>query len=227
MSIRLYVDSSFTVGSSIEIPLKELHYLKAVRRSRGHVALFNRQGQIGEGSLEGRLFKVERISTYPVPLYDLTVACAWPEPSQVPDLIRAVSEVGARKLIFFRADRSQRAPVLTPRLMNIAIESARQCGRTPPLQLDIGDWRHEKAEALWFCDELEGESFGSMLNDRASGLLVIGPEGGWADRERLDAQKLGFRRIHFKTPILRVGTAVIGASLIAVQCLKIAYGNEL
>jgi len=250
--VRLYVDADFSVGESIPLPAEEIRYYEKVRRKRGPIVLFNRRGSEASGELHENHFRINKVSVNPLPLYDLVVAVAFPESAIIPAIIRGSSELGVTKLVFFHAARTQATrsrhlnrkkenrPEVLPRWTKIAIESARQCGRGVPLEISIEtDWnpaRMKDREHCWFFDEAtpaeSGESESSDVYEPrfskvSRGFAVIGCEGGWTDQERQRARDHKFEFVHFKTPILKVETAVTCASFFCVERMNSVVRHAL
>jgi 16S rRNA (uracil1498-N3)-methyltransferase len=142
-------------------------------------------------------------------------------------LIRQLSEMGATRFLPLRARRSvpvpdiQRLSGRITRWEKIAIEAAKQCGRsrilqiTEPLSLD---------EVLALCSqddlklvfwEKERQPLGRIALDPARSIqkliILLGPEGGWDPAEVEQARACGFVTIGMGPRILRAETAAVAA----------------
>ncbi len=222
--VRLYVNQRFNEHDLIKLPEAEWHYYKNVRRGKGSVCLFNRFGEVATGVLRGSSFHIECVHIHSAPLHAIDLAVALPDAKVIPDLIRSLSELGIRSLFFFKASRSQAALSRLKdfgRFERIALEACRQCGRRIPLEIKTADWKKLAKENQytdkWFLDEVEIENETKRTAELSSLLIIIGCEGGWTTEERDEARKNGFRFIHLETPILRVNTAAIAASTLAID----------
>jgi 16S rRNA (uracil1498-N3)-methyltransferase len=109
----------------------------------------------------------------------------------------------------------------------LAIESAKQCGRTHVLMVldtmkmsTLG--KSQTNRVLWLDPGPGGVSVIEALGDWQGGVLaLIGPEGGWSDRERNileDAVKGGWvRRVRLTTSVLRIETACAAVAAIIMS----------
>jgi len=221
--IRLYVDHFFEVGKVVPLPSDERRYFQSVRRGKGDVCLFNRQGQIALGQMDEDGFHVLEVRLVYVPSYRLRVAMALPDLAILPLVIRGLSELGVEQLELFRGERSQGSvkKVNLSRMQKAAIEACRQCGRGEPLDISLRDkGLHEmefrETNRIIF-DESEAPSTTQSFALEESTVLLLGSEGGWTKSERDIARQSGFVAVHFRTPILRVETAALAGSLWALE----------
>ncbi len=227
MPIRLYFDGELKADQSIQLDAGEMRYFKTVHRAKGVVTVFNREGFEAEGRFEGKDFFIEKVKKVSSPLYSLTVALGIPENSILAVVIRSLSELGVKKIIFFGANRSQSASKrLQPsdRLDKIALESARQCGRAFPLEIGFAKnlsevLVNEKANSLLIFDEAENSDHKNPQKLESPCLALIGPEGGWSQEERELAQRNSAKIVHHNVPILRVETAVAVSSFYCIERL--------
>jgi len=229
--VRLYYDGKFAPGERLKLDQAELHYWKSVKRAQGEVQIFNSEGQWARGDWQGKDFLVSEVEEAPSTLLPVTVAMALPERSVIAGVIPMLSEIGVEKLILFSAARSQTSLAKLSgsreRWERMAIESARQCLRAKPLQIEMGSWetllRRSEAMKLCFSEvELETRTFSpqeldSIRKNHASVLCVFGCEGGWTVEEFSRLKESGFSFCHLKIPVMKVATAVTACvgSLIA------------
>lgn len=225
--IRLYIDQAFQEGKELLIPKDEVHYLKNVRRERGEVEVFNRQGQVARGKIEGDRFIVDQIlDSIEFPIWPVRLAVALPDYSVWKDIVSQTSEIGVDELIFFPARRSQAALKRREQIKKLdrtAIESARQCGRSRPIRISWMSWEEvinqTQEDLRLFLDEKPSPLPPEPELPVASAFLMIGCEGGWSEEERQSLLSRKFQPIHFRTPIMRVVTACSVAAFYAVQKL--------
>jgi 16S rRNA (uracil1498-N3)-methyltransferase len=65
-----------------------------------------------------------------------------------------------------------------------------------------------------------GERVSQVLtSDTPEVALLIGPEGGWTDRERAHAEEVGMRRVTLGTTMLRAETAAVVGCFAALSAL--------
>ncbi len=227
--IRLYVDSHFEVGAELELPASETRYLTSVRRGMGDIEVFNRSGQVGSAERLGRTsVRITKVWESKVPLQALRMSLALPDRNLLPGLITSLSEMGVESLRFFCGDRSQAALKRISSLNSesrwnkLAIESMRQCARPTPIQLqfaevDLEDLSFASNESVFFFDEAtETSESGEVKSNEDNFHVILGPEGGWSERERELSRRLKWRTVHLPTPILRVETAAVAAASWAI-----------
>lgn len=222
--IRLYIDVPFRAGVELKIPDNEWKYFSSVRRGAGEAVLFNRRSQEAVGIIEKRNFRIKAVRDVTTPTYRLTVCVGLPENAVIPSIIRALSELGAIKLIFFAAKRSQSNAKRikdVARFERLAIEAARQCGRGVPLEIETAGELAALATRfdsnVFFFDESSHRKSKVTSEKLIEAWLLLGPEGGWTEEERDLAKSSGWSVVHFETPILRAETAATAATFYALQ----------
>jgi 16S rRNA (uracil1498-N3)-methyltransferase len=104
------------------------------------------------------------------------------------------------------------------RWQRIALEAAKQSGRAlvpdvlRPIRFESFVSGHEKQVGLLFS-ERDGVSLDQVINETPAGLksvsAIVGPEGGWDDKELVDARSHGWRIVTFGGRTLRAETAGI------------------
>lgn len=205
------------------MPKDELHYLKRVRREQGEVELFNSEGQVAHGQLEGDCFVVSGLKEVAQKDWPLHIAIGLPEMNAIQESIRSLSELGVERLSFFSADRSQSPKARMSKQAKwrrIAIESARQCGRAKPLELEARTLEELLAEPERKLVFDESDAAPSVSVEEAFStsplLCFIGPEGGWSPRERDLFREKSLKAFHLSTPVLKVSTAAAAAATCAV-----------
>ncbi len=124
-------------------------------------------------------------------------------------------EIGIRRFIFFRSDRSQKLIISEAKIRRfhmIAKEALEQCGGV--LFPEI--YFLEKFESSY----IEGKPFvldttfqkWTAEEHPKNITLCVGPEGGWSPREIEEMKINGFTFVHFWNRILRTETAwIVGA----------------
>ena len=139
------------------------------------------------------------------------------KPDRLAWAVEKATELGAADVTIVRSERTQAfraSPGLLPRLLRVARESAKQCGRADwpsvsgPLALERV--LHEERFAHRFFLDFDGASFPRRLSAEPAALLV-GPEGGWTAGERDDASRLGWKIVTLPAGRLRAETAVAAA----------------
>lgn len=198
------------------------HLSKVLRVERGQQYELSDNEQVWLGEVEAahkdlvsfRL--VERVAARPEPP-PVALAVALIKFDKLEWVLEKATELGAARVVLVECDRSEKGLELAAvkrkeRWERILIESAQQC-RRPKLPLLEGPVRFAaalelEAEGRYFCDEAEPEA---DFVPAASAALLIGPEGGWTDRERERARAAGWRAVSLGGYILRAETAAIAA----------------
>lgn len=221
---RLYVDAELGPACTTEISGGSAHYLLHVMRLKlgDPVLLFNnRSGEwlaivtaISKRSLTVAVEHQTRGMEAPP---DLWLCFAPVKKARLDWIIEKATELGVSRLQPVITERTIVDRVKSDRLQAQIIEACEQCGRTSvpalaepvklPLLLD--NWPAERA--LLFADEAGGTAM-SQLPAPPPAAIIIGPEGGFTDRER--TLLLGCpatRRLRLGPRILRAETAVVAA----------------
>ncbi len=157
-------------------------------------------------------------------------------PQRASWMVEKVTELGVRAVHFLHTERAPRhfGEGTLDRLGRVAAAALEQChGARLPEITGPHEWRDlprlaGAAEARWVLDpEAEavvlGSSDGSDRSVRstgsfATGALLIGPEGGWSDRERGELRAAGWRAVGLGPRVLRIETAaVVGAAALLLR----------
>ena len=139
--------------------------------------------------------------------------------------LEKVVEVGVTRIAPFTADRSNvAAGNKHERWLRIVIEAAKQSKQYTLPELDPTA-RFDQILSIPAASKiLFAEREGSPLKSALAGppvLCLIGPEGGWTDRELSAARDKGFQAVSLGASILKAETAaVVGASLIQYELGK-------
>jgi 16S rRNA (uracil1498-N3)-methyltransferase len=134
-------------------------------------------------------------------------------------------EVGVTQIVPFMAERSNAAPGnRQDRWLRIVVEAAKQSKRyyLPALHQPT---RFDQVVAIPAASKIMfAEHDGGPLKSALSGspvLYMIGPEGGWTDREYSTARDKGFNAVSLGAAILKAETAaIVGAALIRYELGK-------
>jgi len=133
------------------------------------------------------------------------------------------TELGVDSILPLLTERSIVRNIKKERLEAIAIEASEQSGRidVPKVEqlIKITDLDKLDFDLGIFCDEKERSGvinqLSSKINDATNILIIIGPEGGFSDKERSFVRSLDFiNSVSISRNILRAETAAI--SVIAI-----------
>ena len=193
---RLHLDQPIAAGARVALDQRQAHYLRNVMRLRpgSEVLVFNgRDGEwlarLGEGK-EPSLVAAERRRSQP-PEAGPTLLAAPIKRPRLEWLLEKAVELGVRRIVPVLTERSVVRPDASHRLRARAIEAAEQCGRldvpeiAEPLPLAAAVDMVTAAETMAFADEAGGgRPLVEALEAERLAAFLIGPEGGFAPRER-------------------------------------------
>jgi len=232
---RLYVGFPLTPGGAGDLEPGQAHYLRSVFRLGvgALVAAFNEaDGEwycriVETGKSHVRL-RVEKQSRSPEPETDLWLLFAPIKRARLDWLVEKATELGVSALLPMWTARTQVERINLERLQAHAIEAAEQSERlsVPKVHLPEG---LDKILASWpadrqliLCDETgAGEPLADAATRLAAGptALLIGPEGGFDQRELDAMSKLSFvSRVGLGPRVLRAETAAL-AGLAVFQAI--------
>ena len=155
----------------------------------------------------------------------ITVAFALVKGGKPELAVQKLTELGVDRIIPFRAARSvvqwdgPRAAKAVGRLRSVARSATQQCHRP---------WLPEVSEIVDFQDLVLGDN--AALADRIGEppslrhpVVLVGPEGGWADEERAAAAAAGAPCVAVADHVLRAETAAVtvGAVLTSLRARRI------
>ncbi len=233
--IRLYVEHPLGAGQSIPLEKDQAHYLFGVMRQPlgGHVALFNGtdgewQAEITEaGKRGGTLTCVAQSKPLQMPP-DLWLIFAPIKKARTDFIVEKAAEMGAARILPVGTEYTNSERIRQDRLQAHAVEAAEQCGGTyvpevcdlQKLSRLLDHWPVERQ--LMFCDEGEvgqrrfldaaqegGAKQGATATPWA---ILIGPEGGFSDKERKRLHAMQQAHVVSLGPrILRADTAAVAA----------------
>ncbi len=203
-AIRLFVADPLFPGAAVTLGRDDSHYLlNVMRRSRGDdVALFNgRDGEwaaviVNPAKKAINLEVADHLKTQQ-PEPDLWLAFSPIKRARIDFVAQKATELGVSKMIPVRTERTVVTRVKTERLWANAKEAAEQCERliVPAVEdlvsLDklLAGW--PKGRKLLFCDEdktgpliIEALKEADKKPARRPWGILVGPEGGFSDKER-------------------------------------------
>jgi 16S rRNA (uracil1498-N3)-methyltransferase len=230
---RLYVDTPLVAGGTVTLGADQAHYLRNVLRlGPGEaVALFNgRDGEwrarIDTLAKKTASLAVEDRTRPQTAEPDIWLAFAPIKRARIDFTAQKATELGASLLWPVMTQHTMVDRVNTDRLRANAVEAAEQSDRLSvpevrdPASLEalIAAWPADRTMIL--CDETGGPPIAKVLGDgMAAGVsragFLIGPEGGFAERE-LDR----LRKLPFVTPV-SLGARLLRADTAALAVLAV------
>ncbi|RBI71155.1 16S rRNA (uracil(1498)-N(3))-methyltransferase [Roseovarius sp. TE539] len=233
--IRLCVNQALGEGQTVPLSREQAHYLFSVMRLRegGAVLVFNgRDGEwrarvVQAGRRDGHLQVELRTADQQDPP-DLWLLFAPIKKARTDFIVEKATELGAARILPVQTEFTNAERVRRDRLQAHAVEAAEQCNGTfvPEVcalqKLDnlLSAWPGNRQ--LMFCDEaLAGRSSalaGGLA--KAPWAILIGPEGGFSDTERLHLSRLPVSHpVSLGPRILRADTAAVAALTVWQQAL--------
>ncbi|AUC52565.1 16S rRNA (uracil(1498)-N(3))-methyltransferase [Sagittula sp.] len=224
--IRLCVDQPLSEEQEVALSREQAHYLFGVMRLEpgARVALFN--GRDGEWAAEvaeagkrgGTLVCRDRLAAQGTPP-DLWLMFAPVKKARTDFIVEKAVELGARRILPVQTEFTNSERLRVDKQQAHAVEAAEQCGATfvPEVaemtRLDrlLADW--DDSRQILFCDETAAGA-PTALDGLSPGpwAVLIGPEGGFSDRERARlAQMDCARAVSLGPRILRAETAAVAA----------------
>jgi len=225
--IRLYLDHPLGEGQTLSLHRTQAHYLFSVMRLGPGDSLCVFNGRDGEwratvteaGKRGGRLTCGAQTAPQRDPP-DLWLLFAPIKKARTDFIVEKAAEMGAARILPVQTDFTNSERVRQDRLQAHAVEAAEQCGGTyvpevcdmQKLDALLSDWPGDRR--LMFCDEaLAGGT--CVLPADGQGqpwAVLIGPEGGFSERERARLSSLSFAHpVALGPRILRADTAAVAA----------------
>ena len=174
------------------------------------------------------IFRIEEERPNPAePRLQLSAYLALLKSDHLEFAVQKLSELGLRSVTPFVSEHTVAKGVRADRLVKIARESAKQCERSGILQireaLSFDRVLRELPlhEAALFCCEFErATGIRQALNALPEGLtrlaVIIGPEGGFSEKEKEEAVRAGAVSVSLGPRILRAETAAVAACTCAM-----------
>ncbi len=223
--VRLYVEHPLGAGQSVPVNRAQAQYLFTVMRLApgAAVTLFNgRDGAwsaeiVEAGKRAGELACREQVAHQDAPP-DLWLLFAPIKKARTDFIAEKATEMGARRILPVTTDFTNAERVRRDRLQAHAVEAAEQCGGTfvpevaelAPLAGVLDGW--DPSRQLMFCDEALAGSAARPRGAPGPWAVLIGPEGGFSERERARLAAMDAAHpVSLGPRILRADTAAVAA----------------
>lgn len=176
--------------------------------------------------------RVDKICLEPKPVTSLLLASALPKGDRTRLMLDMLSQLGVSVFLPLDCDHSEtrfRASMME-KWKRIAVESAKQCGRTRLMGVDaevrnpveLAKDRTSAGCRVLVCSP-DGDNQGSVNDLPASAtdiLLLVGPEGGFSAAEIEGFDKSGCAHVQLPGNILRIETAAVTAASLFARSLN-------
>lgn len=222
---RLFVDAALAEGAIVDLTPEAAHYLVHVLRLGEGAEVLAFDDRSGEWrtrlvpSKKRASLAVEAQTRPRETVPDLWLCAAPLKKGRIDWLAEKACELGVARLVPTLTQHSVVEKPKLDRLRAHMIEAAEQCGRTAlpelaePVRLEVllAAWPYGRA--LVFCDEAGGrEALSSLASAPAPAAILIGPEGGFSEAERLAIRALPQALpVSLGPRILRADTAAAAA----------------
>lgn len=221
---RFYTTEGLQKGASITLSHAGLvHQLRSVFRfqSGDSVILFNGDGYdyvseiVSIGKSEVVLHVTRQGENTWKPITKLTLAVSMIKKDNFEWIVQKATELGVSGIIPLIAERSEKKGWNKERAEKILIEACEQSGRSDVPALGefttLSEFLDgEKRKVVVF--HTDGETFEPKEKTGESIVALIGPEGGWSEKEIALFHNIGCSIVKLPTPILRAETAAIAVT---------------
>nr|WP_321257268.1 RsmE family RNA methyltransferase [uncultured Pseudodesulfovibrio sp.] len=226
------------IGEHVALEGQEVRHMGTVLRTEPDqtVRLFDGRGHDGLFSVRdikkrGALLEAVQLEDHSRPVHGITLAIGWGKSKRRNYLLEKTVELKGFGVVFWQAIRSQGVVPTHPKdsWTDKNIQAAKQCGAyfLPELQTLPGGIdslismaeEYDNRIVAWESDDVTTLLSPAMLANGHT-LVVIGPEGGFEDREARKLMEADFIPVTFGDSILRWETA-------AAYCLSLAmFGTQ-
>lgn len=225
---QYFVSETLSTGDEISLDKDILYHLvKVLRKDSSYTfRIVDQSGSIFHASLSGKdtcLIK-EKLDEDNELSCDITCILSLIKSDKLELCIQKLVELGVRRIVLYDARRSVmkiKDEKKLQRLSKIALEAAEQSHRNivPQVLMPIGikQMKDYMSEKNYICYESERNI--ADIPSSSSITYIIGPEGGFEDKEYEQICALGFESISLGKRILRAETAALYmTSVIVSKC---------
>ena len=232
--VRLYVDHPLKEGQTVPLTREQANYLFAVMRLPIGTVLSLINGVDGEwdasvieGNKRGGILLCDT-QTKPLQMPpDLWLMFAPIKKARTDFIVEKATEMGAARILPVQTDFTNADRIRQDKLQAHALEATEQCGGTfvpevralQKLPVVLDQWPADRR--LMFCDEaMLGQASVLAADLKGPWAILIGPEGGFSNRERDQLRGLDYAYpVSLGPRILRADTAAVAALTIWQQSL--------
>ncbi len=239
----MFVDETLQSGVQLILPVEQSHYVTRVLRLKPAEALTLFNGKGGEFAAVvvtvSRHGVAVRVNDHVNPNVESPLAVHLVQGvsrgERMDTVVQKATELGVSRLTpvltefsVVRLDDAEKRVKRTAHWTKIAQSACEQCGRTVPPVIDIPvqfvEWRQQAVRDGYTRIALHPTAASPLASlQPVSGrvMLLIGPEGGFSDREIGEVTAAGFEARSLGPRILRTETAAIAA----IAVLQARWGD--
>lgn len=236
--IRLYVPDALNEKACVILDDKHAHHVCHVLRHKSgdHVRVFNETDGEWLGILEAiskkeMAVRVTQHLQTAEPLPPLGLICALIKPDRLTFMLEKAVELGVTDLALLTCDNTHVKEPAYQKIQDILMKATQQCERMAPPRLhptmtlghliSQGGQSFDGATSAWSMmvamERTEGRPDHAPLTLEKPPCVLIGPEGGWSEREKAALSKV-MPILHLGPLILRAETAaIVGLSYINIM----------
>lgn len=183
-----------------------------------------RWGEVTAVDKKSARLRLGEAAPVPEPAVRVSLLVAAPKKERASWLVEKATELGVAAVRLIETERTPRGfgDGTVRRLERVAVAAFEQCGRGV---LPEVSGTHGWGEVRGLVDGFDGKWVLDLVDDAVGGrelgaadgevVVVVGPEGGWTERERQELAAWGCRAVVLGPTVLRVETAaVVGAGLV-------------
>jgi len=224
--------------------LKVLHKKQGDEFEAGILGGKRGTGRIEKINLDGSIFITVNASEPPAPRLRIRMAVSFVRPIQLKRIFRDLSNIGVSAIDLIGTDMGEKSYRETKLLVDGGAQAALIEGAIQSRDTQIPDFAVFESlekwiqERPWELAESKHASFSriplllAMDNVRAEGsffhltptsrpgIIAVGPERGWSDRERDLFEQAGFLRLSMGNRPLRTETACVAAATLAMEKIE-------
>lgn len=240
---RLHV--SQIAAGAVALDRAQVHHARDVLRLRkgDHIELFDDAGHTAVATIsridgQGVILDVQQVNAAGEPRFEWIVASAVPKGSRGDWMIEKLSELGAAAFVPLSTDRSVVVPEGTgkrQRWQRLAAEAARQSHRTGVMRIEEIAGIEELLRRIgggcgWYFSTQPPrltvqQAIARVTRHTRALYLLVGPEGGWTQRELESFSAAGLTAVGLGETILRVETAALAAAVLAATVIAPALAR--
>lgn len=157
--------------------------------------------------------------------YSIDLALGVPKKDALELSLKEATELGISKVYLVRSEYSQMRLPESERIENLLISALEQSNAPYMPEISCDEWNSipwERYKEVWLLNSQEkSNSQAQAAVEKTQHLIIIGPEGGFSEKELLYFKGIkNLRMIHLPTPILRTPTAVAAATGMMLEYLR-------
>ncbi|SFX66319.1 16S rRNA (uracil1498-N3)-methyltransferase [Thermoactinomyces sp. DSM 45891] len=238
---RYFIDPAQIVDQTIHIIGDDVHHIKTVMRSKPGTTILVADGTGVEYIAEIENYDPDRVCCRVVETRNahgeshtrVTIAQSMPKGDKFELILQKGTELGASRFLPFHSERTvvkieqKKVAKKWDRWQKISKEAAEQAHRgqvptveTPILWKQLLQHIESFSGTVWIAYEKGGKPLTEAISETHEDqiMVIIGPEGGFSEKEIMEAKQAGAIPLSLGNRILRTETA----SLMVLSCIFFA-----